>query len=331
MSAQNCFQRTKPTSFSFDFNAYGFVASFSGAVNVGITDRELACTNWLSAAVTRLQAAGDPMLLVRSTIPRRALPPKYPYPRVGYGNGYRYAEYVEFGADQTTLIVRYLVSPTSEEIAWPTTLPSLLVSRTGSPQVETIAPESWAGQTIYARLEIINGAKTITNFIPTYLGSGAILYPSAPNDPHPSNLTLPRLFPSKTAFTNAFAQNGLMDRPCSACDLCRLDAATAYIPDSLWTFETPTPFSSITWEHNGDTHDALGFAIAALNTNPNSPACPPDAYTANSITLVEDTGGGPPSISIYGSNTPLKIGNNIFENVIDPTDIVNVSIGLTYD
>jgi hypothetical protein len=207
----------------------------------------------------------------------------------------------------------------------------LLVSRTGSPQVETIAPEAWAGQTIYARLELINGVKTITNFLPTYLGSGAILYPNAPNDPQPSNLTLPRLFPSKTAFTNAFAQNGLMDRPCSACDLCRLDQQTAYIPDSLWTYEVPTPGSSVTFSHNGNSNNALGFVTDALNTNPHSRACPPDSYTVNSIDLVLDQSGGPPLVTTYGSLVPLKIGNNIFKNVIDPTDTVNVSIGLTYD
>ena len=325
--SSNCFQRTKPTSFSFHFSQDGFVASFSGAVNESITQRELACTNLLSAAVARLQAAGKPVLLARSTIPRATLPPKYPYPRAGFGNGYRYAEYVEFNDNQTKLVVRYLASPTSEEVTWPTTVPALLVSRAGSPQVEIIAPEDWAGQTIYARLEVVDGVKTITNFLPTHLGSGAILYPNAPNDPQPTNLTLPRLFPSQVAFTNAFVQNGLMDRPCSACDLCRLDQTTAYIPESMWTIEFPTPTSAIFWEHNGDSYDALGFVCAALNTNPNSPACPPDSYTANVITLVSEG----PIILPYASNEPLKIGSNVFSVPGFPEYTTTLTIGLTYD
>jgi hypothetical protein len=195
---------------------------------------------------------------------------------------------VEFGIDQTTLVVRYLASPTSEEIAWPTTVPALLVSRTGSPQVETINPTAYTNQTIYARLEMLDGAKTITNFIPTNYGSGAILYPSAPNDPAPSDTTIPRLFPSKAAFnaTTNISQNGSENVHCSGCGLCSFEFIN--LPEDQWTWSSTTgdESSSGTGSYTamlfdqyiaGQRIEDLDFsalvAVRGVNLNSHSRAC----------------------------------------------------------
>jgi hypothetical protein len=354
MSAQNCFQRTKTTSFSFLFEAspyhdfdYTITQSFSGSVNNQITNRELACNNLLTAAVTRSQTTRDPILLLNSTIPKRTLPPPYPYPRTGFGNGYSYPEYVEFGADETTVVVRYLTNPTSEELAWPTTLPVLVVSTghaTPLPQVKTIVPSAYTTGTIYARLEVINDAKKITNFIPTNYGSGAILYPNAPNDPAPSDTSIPRLFASKTQFDNTvnISQNGKNNRPCSGCDLCRLDADTAFIPEELWNYSITMEgeiisgsgfpffdFGTVIWQANAYDESAspLNLVVAGLNTNPKSPACKQVNNNIYQILLFI----GPPNYYEYFRQAPLQIGRNTFECINYDSPPATVTIGLTYD
>jgi hypothetical protein len=342
MSAQNCFQLTKPTSFSFSLTTSDgyYSQTFSGPVNEGITNRELACTNLLTAASNRLKDNGDPVLLLSSGIPRRTLPPPYPYPRTGFGNGYSYPEYVEFGADETTVVVRYLTNPTSEELAWPTTLPALVVSTedaTPLPQVKTIEPSAYTTGMIYARLE---ETKKITNFIPTNYGSGAILYLNAPNDPAPSDTTIPRLFASKVDFNNEFIHIGQNDRPCSGCDLCGVDGALSLIPESLWEYSNPagsgTGFiPNMDIQVTGDSRSVWQLITNCLNTNFNSRSCKPARGT--------DSFGQPPSIvitffgdgfeSIYYSNDFLKTGTTRFENIFYPAypeDYLTLSINLTY-
>jgi hypothetical protein len=173
-------------------------------------------------------------------------------------------------------------------------VPALLVSRTGSPQIETIAPEAYTNQTIYARLEVIDGQKTITNFIATNYGSGAILYPSAPNDPTPSDTTIPRLFANKTAFTNAFAQNGSNDVHCSGCGLCTFEFMN--LPEEQWSWTSTrgdesssgTGFGGIFLFEEyyetpiGELNFSPLLAVQNVNLNPHSRAC---ATTSQVLTI----------------------------------------------
>jgi len=353
MSAQNCFERTKVASFLFEFKvtipnepypATEVKINFSGSVNDNITNRELACSNLLSAAVARSKTNRESVLLLNSTIPNRILPPPYPYPRVNFGKGYSYPEYVEFGADQSAVIVRYLIDPTSEELPWPTVLPALVVS-TGnlkpSAQVKIIDPSAYTDETIYARLEVIDDVKKITNFIPTNFGAGAILYPNAPNDPAPSDTTIPRLFSSKEAFnqTKNISSNGKNERPCSGCGLCSLDPNAAFIPDELWTYffkddaqtySGPGAFGDFPYymEYfvNGNYANPLDIVVAGLNTNQKSPACKETNNNVYGIIFLD----APPSYRYYSRTEPLEIGENIFlaSNYQGPP--ATVTIGLTY-
>ena len=293
----NCYDRMVPKSFAFSASvnlpeagvnpATVLNLSFTGGViNELFGERDRVCQNRLLQKYYQSISEEKPCLIKRSNYARPTLPPPYPYPRVGYGTGYRYPEHVEFNADRTKLVVRYLVSPTSEEIAWPTTVPALLVSRTGSPQVETIAPEAWTGQTIYARLELINGVKTITNFLPTYLGSGAILYPNAPNDPKPTDLTIPRLFPSQAAFdtTLNISHNGFNNVRCSGCGLCDFELINLPEDQWSWSFTSTESYSGTGFgglflfdEYRGTPIENLNFspigAVSNVNLNPQSRAC----------------------------------------------------------
>ena len=289
-----------------------------GDINTLFGERDRVCRSRLLNKYYQSVADDEPCLIRRSDYAQPTLPPPYPYPRVGYGNGYRYPDYVEFNADQTKLVVRYLASPSSEEIAWPTTVPTLLVSRTGSPQVETIAPESWAGQTIYARLELINGVKTITNFLPTYLGSGAILYPNAPNDPALSDTTIPRLFSSKAAFnaTTNIAHNGSNDMPCSGCGLC--DFEYINLPDNKFGFgglSGVNPFMVFNyWPDSSGSQPPDGYNpsefLTHVNLNSNSRACVGGSHSGCvSITLALDANDPWASVLNFYFDD-LKLGTN---------------------
>jgi len=66
-------------------------------------------------------------------------------------------------------------------------------------ELKFITPDNYKASdgTIYARLDSIT---EVVSFFYSGLGSGAIFYPDAPNDPDPLNLTIPRLFATKEDF-----------------------------------------------------------------------------------------------------------------------------------
>jgi len=68
--------------------------------------------------------------------------------------------------------------------------------------VDLVAPADYApaNGTVYARLD---SNSSVVNFVQPGLGSGAIFYPGAPNDPDQFDATIPRLFSTKEALTEA--------------------------------------------------------------------------------------------------------------------------------
>lgn len=345
MSAQNCFQRTRPKEFGFSFEAPTSGSSCyytKTAVNHGITDRELACTNLLATAYSRLQRANAPYFIAKSTIPRRTLPPPYPYPRTNQGVGYRYFENVEFGADDYEIVVRYLNNPIQRTLPWPSWepwVPSLVILTGDVPSIikYTDYTSLHNRKPILARLDetLTNDVikRSITNFNSTTKGTGAIFYPGAANDPNPTNNKIPRLFSNKTDFESNFSWKGFYDRPCSGCDLCIADRF--FIPESGINWSATVNGEGLT----GTGYNPWAFVdpdwlsiFERANLNPRSKACAVNPFYISILCI--DTTGGPSGDTgiIYYNPSPLKVGSN---TLISPYPIegysANLTIELTYD
>ena len=221
MNAQNCLNRRQCTAFSFRVD-YAVTTNFGTVSNTGslvydseegtplapFTPRELNCWD-------RFQAASVTPYVIRignRVTQQIPLLPK----SATIGVGYAYKDFVEINENQVKFTFYHgnflwqfdAAIPSGPYFAdLPTSgYPWLVCLKYDGPTsdyiVEFVAPAAYTpvNGIVYARLD---SSTYVVNFVQTGLGSGAIFYPGAPNDPDEFDLTIPRLFATKEALTEA--------------------------------------------------------------------------------------------------------------------------------
>jgi hypothetical protein len=343
----NCLRQTRPTKFAVSINikideTETTLIFQEKAVNELFTERDLACKNLFSYKKSKSKSEENPKpyIFLTSEISRRFLPPPYPLPSNGIG--YKYPNFVEINKNDE-VVVSYLIDPTTEILPWPSVTPAFVIlPDTGNPddpQVKIIPPQDYDEQPnnkdgyrpeILARLEDIDNIKKAVNFKSTNLGSGAIFYPGAANDPKPTDLTIPRLFQNKNEYNTAFQAMGSKNRPCSGCDLCGF--GDVFLKEEDWTGTYGTgynPFINFSQIYNEELNNDPFALLNLVNTNINSNYCNryyKKAFPETYISVL--TGDFPSQYTFTFEN--LKLGKNT-SKFIDEAHVATIDIKLSYD
>jgi hypothetical protein len=341
----NCLRQTRPTKFGVSINlkideAETTLVFAEKVVNEIFTERDLACTNLFSYKKSKSRQDEKPYIFLRTEIARRLLPPPYPFPHDGIG--YKYPNFVEI-SQKDEVVVSYLTDPTSEILPWPIQVPAFVIlpdtGHPDDPQVKIIQPQDYDQQPnnkygyppeILARLEEVDNIKKAVNFKSTNLGSGAIFYPGAANDPKPTDLTIPRLFQNKQEYQTAFETMGSKNRPCSGCDLCGF--GDNYLKEEDWSGTYGhgyNPFINFSQDFNNQLSNDPFDLLYLINTNINSNYCNRHYNTIAPTRFISVVIGDFPSQYTFEFEN-LKLGKNT-SKFVDEAHTATIDIKLSYD
>jgi hypothetical protein len=221
VNAQNCLNRRQCKAFSFKVD-YAVTTAFGAVSNTGslvydseegtplaqFTPRELNCWD-------RFQSALVTPYVVRIGNRVTQQIPLLPSSTTS-GGGYAYRDFVRLNQNQVEFTFYHGNFLWNFDAAIPSgpyfkdlpssSYPWLVCLKYDVPTsdyvIDFVAPAAYvpANGTVYARLD---SSTSVLNFVQTGLGSGAIFYPGAPNDPDQFDATIPRLFSTKEALTEA--------------------------------------------------------------------------------------------------------------------------------
>jgi hypothetical protein len=287
MSAQNCLNRRQLKDFEFvvDYSyddGFGIrntgTAKFNSKSGAGLhqfTERELACSSQLSAKIAIVDQF---VLRVPSNEGRyyKTTPNLIPLlpSASAINNNYKYKEFVEISKNKVVFThynhadfiayfdgfvppVYFADLPTSQ-FPWFVCLKTqLLPPYTTS--IDLVLPANYtpANGTVYARLD---SKSSVVNFLETGLGSGAIFYPGAPNDPDFADNKIPRLFATVEDFAAQGWQSfhcGLDELPhsTSTCNFLSKINDSEYISAGIYTGDGVDD----AYAYTGARNSSIGF------------------------------------------------------------------------
>ena len=294
MDAQNCLNRRQLKDFEFiveysyhdHFYQDGTVTNtgkskFDSKNGLGLhqfTERELNCSNQLRSKITtvdqfvlRVPSAAGKIADNQTLIP---LLPNFS----AINNGYKYKNYVEIINNQLVFTHYknfdfiaffnalvpdvYFSNLPEDQFPWFV----CLKTENEITSIDLILPENYnaSNGVVFARLD---SKSSVVNFIETGLGSGAIFYPGAPNDPDFADDKIPRLFSTIENFTAQGWKTfhcALNEISSNTCNFFSKINDEEYISDGVWNYpDFDNAYSGI-----GSRQSYVGFLN--VPTGPNS-------------------------------------------------------------